>query len=184
MDAATSSFGRVVVDATLSGRLRADARLGERSAATLFAVSRTVGREALIRLDAQEIVHVSARRGWFVVEPSFAKADAASRSVLLGDPDVGLLEALGDRVRADTLRDLTTRTVPISAICRSAHEAAASCDGHEAIVDTRPAGDIDRVADLAVRHIGDLAAGLNDCEETDALSDPRFASQPRARSGG
>ena len=59
-----------IMDAVLAGRLRPGSRLGEHQLATLFAVSRTLVREALIRLAVRRIVRVSTRRGWFVMEPS------------------------------------------------------------------------------------------------------------------
>ncbi len=172
-------------------------------------------------------MQVSARRGWFVIKPSFeeareafaarraiergilttvgsigpevvaalrehiareraaiATADAEARSFLLGDFHVCLVEALGNRILADLLRDLTARTVLISALYQSTHEASASCDEHEVIVDTIAAGDLDRAADLMVRHIGNVEAGLSDCGESDALSDLRSALQPRGKGGG
>jgi DNA-binding GntR family transcriptional regulator len=59
-----------VVHAILAGRLKPGTRLGEAQLAELFGVSRTRVREALMRLEARGIVQVSARRGWFVFEPS------------------------------------------------------------------------------------------------------------------
>ena len=59
-----------VVNAILAGRLKPGTRLGEAQLAELFGVSRTRVREALMRLEARGIVQVSARRGWFVFEPS------------------------------------------------------------------------------------------------------------------
>ena len=51
MDPTTPPINRVIVDAILSGSIRAGMRLGEQALATLFEVSRTSVREALIRLD-------------------------------------------------------------------------------------------------------------------------------------
>ncbi len=70
MDQLSLHIDRVIVDAILSGRLRPGARLGEQALAKLFDVSRTTVREALIRLETRGLIHSSARRGWFVVEPS------------------------------------------------------------------------------------------------------------------
>jgi len=70
MDQLSLHIDRVIVDAILSGRLRPGARLGEQALAKLFDVSRTIVREALIRLETRGLIHSSARRGWFVVEPS------------------------------------------------------------------------------------------------------------------
>ena len=124
-------------------------------------------REALIRLETRGIVHVSTRRGWFVIEPSIEEAreafdarraielgilysvdkvdadaiaklkqhlaqeqdairsgDVAARSYLLGDFHVCMADALGSRLLADILRDLTARTMLISMLYQSTHDAA------------------------------------------------------------
>jgi DNA-binding GntR family transcriptional regulator len=64
------TIDRAIVDAILAGRLRPGARLGEQALGGVFGVSRTIVREALIRLETRGLVHVSPRRGWYVVEPS------------------------------------------------------------------------------------------------------------------
>jgi DNA-binding GntR family transcriptional regulator len=70
MDQNSLKIDRAIVDAILAGRLRPGARLGEQALGGVFGVSRTVVREALIRLETRGLVHVSPRRGWFVIEPS------------------------------------------------------------------------------------------------------------------
>jgi DNA-binding GntR family transcriptional regulator len=70
MDQRSAIIDRSIVDAILGGRLRPGARLNEQAVASVFDVSRTIVREALIRLETRGLVHVSPRRGWFVVEPS------------------------------------------------------------------------------------------------------------------
>src|ERR1700733_14566264 len=77
MDQLSAHIDRVIVDAILAGRLRSGTRLGEQALATLFEVSRTTVREALIRLETRGLVHTSPRRGWFVVEPSLEEILAA-----------------------------------------------------------------------------------------------------------
>jgi DNA-binding GntR family transcriptional regulator len=209
---------RVIVDAVLSGGIRAGTRLGEQALATLFAVSRTSVREALIRLETRGIVQVSPRRGWFVIEPSLEEAqeafqarravemgilhtialdppavarslrdhiiqereairsgDVAARSYLLGDFHVCMAEACGHRILADILRDLTARTVLISALYQSSHDAEASCDQHEAITDAIAANDAPRAARLMIAHIGDVEAGLTKRIDRDPLLDLRTA---------
>ncbi|CAN5409920.1 GntR family transcriptional regulator [soil metagenome] len=82
-----------IVDAILAGRITPGQRLGEQPLGELFGVSRTRVREALMRLQARGIVEVSARRGWFVVEPSqdeAREAFEARRAV-----EVGLLCCVG-----------------------------------------------------------------------------------------
>ena len=93
MDQLSLHIDRVMVDAILAGRLRPGARLGEQALATLFEVSRTTVREALIRLETRGLVHASARRGWFVVEPSVddvLQAFQARRAI-----ETGLLRTVG-----------------------------------------------------------------------------------------
>lgn len=63
-----------IVSGILSGRIKPGTRLGESQLATVFSVSRTLVREALMRLEARCIVQVSPRRGWYVVEPSAEEA--------------------------------------------------------------------------------------------------------------
>jgi DNA-binding GntR family transcriptional regulator len=77
---ASLRIDRVIVDAILAGRMRPGMRLGEQALATLFKVSRTTVRQALVRLETRGLVQVSSRRGWFVVEPSVEEAEAAFRA--------------------------------------------------------------------------------------------------------
>jgi DNA-binding GntR family transcriptional regulator len=93
MDQLSLHIDRVIVDAILAGRLQPGARLGEQALATLFEVSRTTVRAALIRLGTRGLVHASARRGWFVVEPSVddvLQAFQARRAI-----ETGLLRTVG-----------------------------------------------------------------------------------------
>jgi DNA-binding GntR family transcriptional regulator len=199
----SADIGSRIVDAVLAGKVKAGTRLAEQQLAQLFAVSRTVVREALIRLETRGIVQVSARRGWFIIEPSIEEAreafharraielgllhsadaaepkainaltqhvareqdaiqsgDVAMRSYLLGDFHVCLAEVLGTRRLAEILRDLTARTVLISMLYQSTHDAAESCAEHADIVAALKAGDRARAADLMDRHIGHVEAGL------------------------
>jgi DNA-binding GntR family transcriptional regulator len=212
------SIERVIVDAILSGTIRAGTRLGEQPLASLFDVSRTSVREALIRLEARGIVHVSPRRGWFVIEPSIEEAqeafqarraietgilrsvpeirssiidrlrghirlerdaiagdDVGARSYLLGDFHVCMVDAFGNRILADILRDLTARTVLISALYQSTHDATESCDEHELITDALAAGELERAAELMSHHIGNVEAGLTKRIDRDPLLDLRQA---------
>jgi len=220
----TTPIDRVIVNAILAGRIRAGTRLGEQALATLFDVSRTSVREALIRLETRGIVQSSPRRGWFVIEPSLEEAqeafqarraiemgilrsvgkvgapvtdtlrehiarereaiaadDAAARSFLLGDFHVCMVEAFGNRILADILRDLTARTVLISALYQSTGDASKSCDEHEWIIDALQAGDLNRAADLMTEHIGNVEAGLTKRIDSDPLLDLRQALQLTAK---
>ncbi|OJF91387.1 GntR family transcriptional regulator [Pararhizobium antarcticum] len=77
MEQQSLHIDRTIIDAILSGRLRPGMRLGEQELATLFHVSRTIVRQSLTRLEARGLVQVTARRGWFIVEPSVEEATAA-----------------------------------------------------------------------------------------------------------
>jgi DNA-binding GntR family transcriptional regulator len=219
---------RIIVDAILSGTIRAGTRLGEQALATLFKVSRTSVREALIRLETRGMLQVSPRRGWFVIEPSLEEAqeafqarravelgilrtsragadvatklwehigrerqaiaadDVGTRSYLLGDFHVCMAEACGHRILSDVLRDLTARTVLISALYQSAHDARESCDQHAAITDAIASQDTERATALMAAHIGDVEAGLTKRIDHDPLLDLRQALRLDTirRSGG
>ena len=66
-----------IIEATLARKLAPGAHLGEVQLAELFGCSRTVVREALTALAARRIVSVTARRGWFLVQPTAQDAQAA-----------------------------------------------------------------------------------------------------------
>ncbi|CAN7631039.1 GntR family transcriptional regulator [Neorhizobium sp. LjRoot104] len=80
MEPQSLHIDRTIIDAILCGRLRPGMRLGEQELATLFNVSRTVVRQSLTRLEARGLVQVTARRGWFIVEPSVEEATSAFQS--------------------------------------------------------------------------------------------------------
>ena len=81
-----------IIEAVMAQKLAPGARLGEQPLAMLFDCSRTVVREALTRLAARGIVTVSARRGWYVIEPSQDEAREAfeARRVI----ETGLIRSL------------------------------------------------------------------------------------------
>ncbi|MDK4734696.1 GntR family transcriptional regulator [Rhizobium sp. CNPSo 3490] len=87
------SIEATIVSGILSAKIRPGTRLGENQLALLFGVSRTRVREAMMRLETRGIVHVSPRRGWFVVEPSAEDAIAVyeARRVV----EAGLLRSMG-----------------------------------------------------------------------------------------
>ena len=72
-----SDIAQRIVQAILAQRLAPGTRLGEQNLSLLFDCSRTLVREALVRLAARGIVTVSSRRGWFVVQPSHDEAREA-----------------------------------------------------------------------------------------------------------
>jgi DNA-binding GntR family transcriptional regulator len=73
----SSDITQRIIEAVLAQRLAPGTRLGEQSLSMLFDCSRTVVREALVRLAARGIVTVSSRRGWYVVQPSHEEAREA-----------------------------------------------------------------------------------------------------------
>lgn len=106
---------------------------------------------------------------------AIAAHDVGARSFLLGDFHICMAEALGNATLADILRDLTARTVLISALYQSTHDATESCDEHAQIIDLIASGDLSRAADLMVLHIGHVEAGLTKRIDTDPLFDLRHA---------
>ena len=81
-----------IIEAVMAQKLAPGTRLGEPQLAMLFDCSRTIEREALTRLATRGIVTVSARRGWFVVQPSRDEAREAfeARRVI----EVGLIREM------------------------------------------------------------------------------------------
>ena len=75
--ATASDISNRIIEAVMAQKLAPGARLGEQQLAMLFDCSRTIVREALTRLAARGIVTVSARRGWYVIEPSQDEAREA-----------------------------------------------------------------------------------------------------------
>ncbi len=75
--ATSSDISERLIEAVMAQKLAPGARLGEQQLALLFDCSRTIVREALMRLAARGIVTVSARRGWYVIEPSQDEAREA-----------------------------------------------------------------------------------------------------------
>ncbi len=87
MAASSADISTRIIEAVMAQKLAPGTRLGEQQLAILFSCSRTIVREALTRLATRGIVTVTARRGWFVVEPSEAEAReafAARRVIELG----------------------------------------------------------------------------------------------------
>ena len=104
MTTATDISNRIM-EAVMAQKLAPGSRLGEQQLAMLFDCSRTIVREALTRLSTRGIVTVSARRGWYVVEPSQDEAREAfeARRVI----ELGLLHQLKARaVDPGALRQL------------------------------------------------------------------------------
>ncbi|PKO44723.1 MAG: GntR family transcriptional regulator [Betaproteobacteria bacterium HGW-Betaproteobacteria-3] len=73
----STNISNRIIEAVMAQKLAPGSRLGEQQLAMLFDCSRTLVREALMRLAARGIVTVSARRGWYVIEPSLDEAREA-----------------------------------------------------------------------------------------------------------
>jgi len=101
--ATSPEIAQRIVEAVLAQKLAPGERLGEQPLADLFGVSRTLVREALTRLAARGIVTVTARRGWYVIEPGVDEAREAfeAREVI----ETGLLRRL-KAVPPESLRQL------------------------------------------------------------------------------
>lgn len=86
-----SDISEHILDAIAARRLAPGDRLGETGLAELFGCSRTIVREALVRLEARGLVIVSARRGWYLLDPSPRQtAEAFEARLIL---ETGLLRA-------------------------------------------------------------------------------------------
>jgi DNA-binding GntR family transcriptional regulator len=103
MAISASEISARIVEAVMAQKLAPGSRLGEQQLAMLFDCSRTIVREALTRLAARGIVTVSARRGWFVIEPSQDEAREAfeARRVI----ELGLIRSTG-KIDKAALRQL------------------------------------------------------------------------------
>jgi len=103
MAISASEISARIVEAVMAQKLAPGSRLGEQQLAMLFDCSRTIVREALTRLAARGIVTVSARRGWFVIEPSQDEAREAfeARRVI----ELGLIRSV-DKIEKTALRQL------------------------------------------------------------------------------
>ena len=88
----SSDISKRIVEAVMAQKLAPGARLGEQQLAMLFDCSRTIVREALMRLAARGIVTVSSRRGWYVVEPSQDEAREAFEARLV--IETGLIRSM------------------------------------------------------------------------------------------
>jgi DNA-binding GntR family transcriptional regulator len=92
MATSSSDISSRIIEAVMAQKLAPGTRLGEQQLAMLFDCSRTIVREALTRLAARGIVTVSARRGWYVIEPSQDEAREAfeARRVI----ELGLIRSM------------------------------------------------------------------------------------------
>ena len=137
--------GKRIIEAVLAQKLAPGARLGEQPLAMLFDCSRTIVREALMRLAARGIVTVSARRGWYVIEPSEDEAREAfeARRVI----ETGLIRSMKsvDKTAIKQLKSHLTREKAAlkdtdvgvrSYLLGDFHVCLAECLGNQLLADT------------------------------------------------
>jgi len=133
-----SPIAQRVVQSILARKIRPGERLGEQELAGLFAVSRTVVREALMQLQARGFVEVRPRSGWFVVEPSFEDAQQtyAARRVIepgmlrdAGKPLQSVIRRLRGHVAEEREAISTSDAATRSVLLADFHVCLAECLG-------------------------------------------------------
>jgi DNA-binding GntR family transcriptional regulator len=141
----SSDIAHRIVEAILAQKLAPGVRLGEQALSMLFDCSRTLVREAMMQLAARGIVTVSARRGWYVVQPSQAEAREAfeARRVI----ETGLIRMAGpmDQTKLDKLqRHIALERAALngpdvgrrSYLLGDFHVCLAECLGNQLLADT------------------------------------------------
>lgn len=143
--ASASDIAERIIEAVLAQKLPPGTRLGEQQLAMVFDCSRTVVREALTRLAARGIVTVSARRGWFVVEPSQDEAREAfeARRVIetglirnLRTVEPPALERLREHLRREQAAVAGSDVGARSYLLGDFHVCLAECLGNSLLADT------------------------------------------------
>ena len=140
-----TDISKRIIEAVMAQKLAPGSRLGEQQLAMLFDCSRTIVREALTRLAARGIVTVSARRGWYVIEPSHEEAREAfeARRVI----EMGLIRCT-DAVSKAALKQLKNHLISEKAAIKGSdvglrsfllgdfHVCLAECLGNSLLADT------------------------------------------------
>ncbi|MBX3653684.1 MAG: GntR family transcriptional regulator [Ramlibacter sp.] len=143
--ATSSDISDRIIEAVMAQKLPPGSRLGEQQLAMLFDCSRTIVREALTRLAVRGIVTVSARRGWYVIEPSQDEAREAfeARRVI----ELGLIRSM-KRVDKAAIRQLKAHLAREKAAVKGSdvgarsyllgdfHVCLAECLGNSLLADT------------------------------------------------
>ena len=141
----STDIAQRIIEAILAQRLAPGTRLGEQSLSMLFDCSRTLVREALVRLATRGIVTVSSRRGWYVVQPSHDEAREAfeARRVI----ETGLIRRTGpvDKAAVKRLKQHLKREQDAlkgddvgqrSYLLGDFHVCLAECLGNQLLADT------------------------------------------------
>ncbi len=130
----------------------------------------TVSDESVKRLQA----HIRRQKD------ALGGADTGLRSFLLGDFHVCLAECLGNDILAETVRDLTVRTMLVAVHHQSDGNAAHSFEEHAAIVEAIAGGDLALAESLVSAHLTSWRTKLPipAATEPDPLARLRRALQP------
>ena len=141
----STDIAQRIVAAILAQRLAPGTRLGEQNLSMLFDCSRTLVREALVRLAARGIVTVSSRRGWYVVQPSHAEAREAfeARRVIEtglirrnGRVDKAALKRLRQHIRQEQAALQGDDVGQRSYLLGDFHVCLAECLGNQLLAET------------------------------------------------
>ena len=195
-ESAQSAVEDAIISGILSARIRPGTRLSENQLASLFSVSRTRIREAMMRLETRGIVTVSPRRGWFVVEPSAEESIKVyeARRII----EYGLLRNLsgvspeGIAILADHLDEEKAAIAKgdrqrLTCLMGDFHIRIAEIAGNDIIVETLrdltartilismlyKAADFHGAAELAIRHLDEVETGLDLTRRPDPLYELR-----------
>lgn len=141
----STDIAQRIVAAILAQRLAPGTRLGEQNLSMLFDCSRTLVREALVRLAARGIVTVSSRRGWYVVQPSHEEAREAfeARRVIEtglirsnGHVDKAALKRLRQHIRQEQAALKGDDVGQRSYLLGDFHVCLAECLGNQLLAET------------------------------------------------
>jgi DNA-binding GntR family transcriptional regulator len=126
------------------------------------------GAEALTRLRH----HIAQQTA------ALTSGDVGLRSLLLGDFHVCLAECLGNKLLAETLRDLTVRTTLLAVRHQSQDDAARSCEEHKQIVAALACDDTAGAERLMAVHLGTWSSKLRVPGSDSGLAHLRRALEP------
>lgn len=141
----STDIAQRIIEAILAQRLAPGTRLGEQNLSMLFDCSRTLVREALVRLATRGIVTVSSRRGWYVVQPSHDEAREAfeARRVIEtglirrhGAVDKAAIKRLRQHVKQEQAALKGSDVGQRSYLLGDFHVCLAECLGNQLLADT------------------------------------------------
>jgi len=104
----TLSIVTAISDAINERRLLPGTKLNERELALLFGVSRTIVRQALIRLSQDGLVTIAPKRAAIVAQPSFDDAFSLYQMLLI--IDCGVIDQLIEHITPEQLELLENHT--------------------------------------------------------------------------